>query len=92
MSIKIPSINVKTKKTTDTAGKVRRYTPPTRAKLLNTPSSVLLDNITSPNLASWGKISQLGAEFGSIHFHHLFGNSLLKAPKDKNKAKQKIFM
>tara|TARA_R100000900_G_scaffold138177_1_gene117048 strand:- start:366 stop:572 length:207 start_codon:yes stop_codon:yes gene_type:complete len=35
MSIKIPSINVKTKKTTDTAGKVRRYTPPTRAKLLN---------------------------------------------------------
>ena len=35
MSIKIPSINVKTKKTTDTAGKTRRYTPPSRAKLLN---------------------------------------------------------
>ncbi len=35
MSIKIPSINVKTKKSTDTAGKIRRYTPPTKAKLLN---------------------------------------------------------
>ena len=35
MSIKIPSINVKNKKTTDTAGKTRRYNPPTKAKLLN---------------------------------------------------------
>ena len=35
MSIKIPGITTKQKKTVDTKGKTRRYTPPTRAKLLN---------------------------------------------------------
>lgn len=35
MSVKIPGISTKTKKTVDTQGKTRRYKAPTRANLLN---------------------------------------------------------
>ena len=35
MSIRVPGLKTKTQLTRDTGGKIRRYAPPNRAKLLN---------------------------------------------------------